>query len=70
MMPRTVWRTILALAIAAWALLFWLVAVPAQAQTQEPASAVIDCGTLEGVGIVRVIVGGRILRVDVICTRT
>ena len=40
-------------------------AMPAHAQA--PAHAEIDCGTLEGVGIVRVMVDGRILRVDVNC---
>ena len=64
------WRFVIVLAIAAWGLLFWLLAVPAQAQAQNaPARAEIDCGTLEGVGIVRLMIDGRILRVDVNCGR-
>ena len=44
-----------------------LLALAMPAHAQAPAHAEIDCGTLEGVGIVRVMVDGRILRVDVHC---
>jgi hypothetical protein len=44
-----------------------LLALSMPAYAQAPAHAEIDCGTLEGVGIVRVMIDGRILRVDVNC---
>jgi hypothetical protein len=44
-----------------------LLALAMPAHAQAPAHAEIDCGTLEGVGIVRVMVDGRTLRVDVHC---
>ena len=47
--------------------LFLALALCVPAHAQAPAHAEIDCGTLEGVGIVRVMVDGRILRVDVNC---
>ena len=46
-----------------------LLALSMPAYAYAPAHAVIDCGTLEGSGIVRVMVDGRILRVDVHCKR-
>jgi hypothetical protein len=46
-----------------------LLALAMPANAQAPARAEIDCGTLEGSGIVRVMVDGRILRVDVHCKR-
>jgi hypothetical protein len=47
--------------------LILLLALSVPAHAQAPAHAEIDCGTLEGSGIVRVMVDGRILRVDVHC---
>lgn len=44
-----------------------LLALAMPAYAQAPAHAEIDCGTLEGAGIVRVMIDGRILRVDVNC---
>jgi hypothetical protein len=46
-----------------------LLALAMPAQAQAPARAEIDCGTLQGSGVVRVMVDGRILRVDVNCGR-
>ncbi len=68
MIIRTAWRLEIIAALAACGLLFWIASMPVQAQNQSaPAHAEIDCGTLEGAGIVRVMVDGRILRVDVNC---
>lgn len=48
-------------------LLLLALAIPAHAQA--PARAEIDCGTLQGAGIVRVMIDGRVLRIDVDCGR-
>ena len=70
MISRTAWRLAIIAALAAWGVLFWLVAIPAQAQNQDaPARAVIDCGSLDGAGSVLVIVGDRHLRVMIECRR-
>lgn len=49
-------------------LLALALAMPAHAQA--PIHAVIDCGTLSGVGIVRVIIGDQVLRVNVDCGKS
>jgi hypothetical protein len=41
----------------------------AQAPDHPPARAEIDCGTLQGSGIVRLMIGDRVLRVNVDCGR-
>jgi hypothetical protein len=47
-----------------------LLALSMPAFAQAPARAEIDCGSLEGVGSVLVIVGGRHLRVHIRCQQT
>lgn len=49
------------------AMLTLALSLPAYAQA--PARAEIDCGTLQGAGIVRVMIGDRVLRIDVDCGR-
>jgi len=57
---RTALRAIIGLAIAVCGLLFWLVAVPAQAQSQPPeVDLVLNCGTLKGNGSAVIRIYGR-----------
>lgn len=51
-------------------LLAWALLLPAAALTaSEPPRAIVDCGTLEGVGAVVLILNGERYRVDIDCGR-
>jgi hypothetical protein len=64
MMTRKTLRLAIVAALATWGLLFWLIAVPAKAQTAAPTQGpevdlVLNCGTLKGNGTAVVKIYGR-----------
>jgi hypothetical protein len=59
MMTRKALRSIILVALALWAALFYLFAIPAQAQTPPEVDLVLNCGTLQGSGSAVVRIYGK-----------